>query len=60
MQELFWEYLVWANGKLNSEYRIDLDIQVMHATQRLYRSFVFAEIEPYEEREVPEEYHQYW
>lgn len=42
MQELFWEYLVWANGKLNSEYRIDLDIQVMHATQRLYRSFVFA------------------
>jgi len=30
IQELFWEYLVWANGKLNSEYGIDLDIQAMH------------------------------
>ncbi len=31
IQDLFWEYLVWANGKLNSEYGIDLDIHAMHA-----------------------------
>lgn len=31
IQELFWEYLEWANGKLNREYGIDLDIHTMHA-----------------------------
>ena len=30
IQELFWEYLEWANSKLKSEYGIDLDIHVMH------------------------------
>ena len=30
IQELFWEYLEWANGKLVIEYGIDLDIHSMH------------------------------
>lgn len=30
IQELFWEYLEWANSKLVSEYGIDLDIHAMH------------------------------
>jgi|TARA_B100000678_G_C18151059_1_gene478913 ribosomal protein S18 acetylase RimI-like enzyme len=27
IQELFWEYLEWANGRLNKEYSINLDIK---------------------------------
>jgi GNAT superfamily N-acetyltransferase len=30
IRELFWEYLVWANAKLTSEYGIDLEIHTMH------------------------------
>jgi GNAT superfamily N-acetyltransferase len=29
VRELFWEYLVWANERLNEEYGIDLEIQSM-------------------------------
>lgn len=32
----------------------------MHAAHHLYRSLGFAEIEPYSQSEIPEEYQQYW
>jgi GNAT superfamily N-acetyltransferase len=29
VRELFWEYLVWANERLNQEYGIDLEIEAL-------------------------------
>lgn len=29
IRELFWEYLQWANNKLNEEFGIDFDIEQM-------------------------------
>jgi GNAT superfamily N-acetyltransferase len=30
VRELFWEYLEWANSRLNEEFGIDLEIRTMH------------------------------
>jgi GNAT superfamily N-acetyltransferase len=29
VREMFWEYLQWANARLNQEYEIDLDIEAL-------------------------------
>lgn len=42
-----------------SEMRLD-SAGFMHEAHRVYRSFGFADIPPYEGSEIPEEYRKYW